>query len=233
VTPAVESTANHAKYPNGFQRQDARTRKNAGRAVTWRRRKPLIKTDLPRRVGGRAQAPRFTSYKSSCPVRATQASDSPELKASRDTNFPLQLNSYQITAADFCCKVILHVMNATEKNKTAWFTPKGQAVIRLRLLSSSRSRMGPRLWCRPRRGHPAQACDQRTYQAWAGIAKRQAGRKALCTIGGRLQGQPEAEPHRCLAAVLAREKKAELVTGDPEFKALEKEIKINWLKLIH
>jgi ribonuclease VapC len=34
----------------------------------------------------------------------------------------------------------------------------------------------------------------------------------------------------CFAAALARQKKAELVTGDPEFKALEKEIKINWLK---
>jgi len=32
-----------------------------------------------------------------------------------------------------------------------------------------------------------------------------------------------------LAAALAKEKKAELVTGDPEFKALEKEIKIAWL----
>ena len=32
------------------------------------------------------------------------------------------------------------------------------------------------------------------------------------------------------AAALAKEKKAELVTGDPEFKALEKDIKINWLK---
>ncbi|MCI0421353.1 MAG: type II toxin-antitoxin system VapC family toxin [Acidobacteria bacterium] len=32
------------------------------------------------------------------------------------------------------------------------------------------------------------------------------------------------------AAALAREKKAELVTGDPEFKALAKEIKIAWLK---
>ena len=32
------------------------------------------------------------------------------------------------------------------------------------------------------------------------------------------------------AAALAKEKNAELVTGDPEFKALEKEIKINWLK---
>lgn len=32
------------------------------------------------------------------------------------------------------------------------------------------------------------------------------------------------------AAALAKEKKAELVTGDPEFKALQKEIKIAWLK---
>lgn len=32
------------------------------------------------------------------------------------------------------------------------------------------------------------------------------------------------------AAALAKEKKAELVTGDREFKALEKEIKIVWLK---
>jgi predicted nucleic acid-binding protein len=32
------------------------------------------------------------------------------------------------------------------------------------------------------------------------------------------------------AAALAKEYKAELVTGDPEFKPLEKEIKINWLK---
>lgn len=32
------------------------------------------------------------------------------------------------------------------------------------------------------------------------------------------------------AAALAKEKKAELITGDLEFKPLEKEIKINWLK---
>ena len=32
------------------------------------------------------------------------------------------------------------------------------------------------------------------------------------------------------AAALAKEKRAELVTGDPEFKPLEKEIKITWLK---
>ncbi len=32
------------------------------------------------------------------------------------------------------------------------------------------------------------------------------------------------------AAALAKEKKADLVTGDPEFKALEKEIRVVWLK---
>lgn len=34
----------------------------------------------------------------------------------------------------------------------------------------------------------------------------------------------------CFAAALAKLKNCELLTGDPEFKALEKEIKINWLK---
>ena len=32
------------------------------------------------------------------------------------------------------------------------------------------------------------------------------------------------------AAALAKLKKAELVTGDPEFKAIEKEIKVTWLR---
>jgi ribonuclease VapC len=34
----------------------------------------------------------------------------------------------------------------------------------------------------------------------------------------------------CFATALAKERKAELVTGDPEFKEVEKEIKINWLE---
>src|SRR6266568_7872978 len=34
----------------------------------------------------------------------------------------------------------------------------------------------------------------------------------------------------CFAAALAKQKKAELVTGDPEFKEVESEIKIAWLK---
>ena len=34
----------------------------------------------------------------------------------------------------------------------------------------------------------------------------------------------------CFAAALAKTRNAELVTGDPEFKAVEGEIKIGWLK---
>jgi len=34
----------------------------------------------------------------------------------------------------------------------------------------------------------------------------------------------------CFGAALAKIKNVEFVTGDPEFKAVEKEIKINWLK---
>ncbi len=33
----------------------------------------------------------------------------------------------------------------------------------------------------------------------------------------------------CFAVALARLKKAELYTGDPEFKAVEKDIKVVWL----
>ena len=40
---------------------------------------------------------------------------------------------------------------------------------------------------------------------------------------------PPEEAAAAFAAALANEKKAELVTGDPEFKPLEKEVKINWL----
>ncbi|HEX3799049.1 MAG TPA: type II toxin-antitoxin system VapC family toxin [Verrucomicrobiae bacterium] len=34
----------------------------------------------------------------------------------------------------------------------------------------------------------------------------------------------------CFAAALAKQKNCELLTGDPEFKEVEKEIKIHWLK---
>jgi predicted nucleic acid-binding protein len=34
----------------------------------------------------------------------------------------------------------------------------------------------------------------------------------------------------CFAAALSKQKNAELLTGDPEFKAVEKDIRIHWLR---
>ena len=41
---------------------------------------------------------------------------------------------------------------------------------------------------------------------------------------------PKADKKNTKSSALAKGKKAELVTADTEFKAVEKEIKINWLK---
>ena len=83
------------------------------------------------------------------------------------------------------------------------------------------------------------------------MIRRKDGEAAWATIAGELKAAPiEFHPADrrladtaadfkarfkmsladAFAAALAKEKKAELVTGDPEFKALEKEMKINWLK---
>ena len=54
--------------------------------------------------------------------------------------------------------------------------------------------------------------------------------RALADIAADFKARFKISLADAFAAALAKEKKAELVTGDPEFKALEKEIKINWLK---
>ena len=82
------------------------------------------------------------------------------------------------------------------------------------------------------------------------IIRRKDGDAAWANIAGELQAAPiEFHPATrrladlaadfkarfklslaaAFAAALAKEKKAALLTGDPEFKPLEKEIKINWL----
>jgi ribonuclease VapC len=83
------------------------------------------------------------------------------------------------------------------------------------------------------------------------IIRRKDGDAAWATVAGELRAAPiEFHPATrpladiaagfkarfklsladAFAAALAKEMKAELVTGDPEFKALEKEIRIHWLK---
>jgi predicted nucleic acid-binding protein len=74
--------------------------------------------------------------------------------------------------------------------------------------------------------------------AWAEAAKVLQGlpidsystTRALADIAADFKAHFKLSLADAFAAALAKEKKAELVTGDPEFKALEKEIKIHWLK---
>lgn len=54
--------------------------------------------------------------------------------------------------------------------------------------------------------------------------------RALAEIAADFKARHKLSLAGAFAAALAKERKAELVTGDPEFKALEKDIKITWLK---
>jgi predicted nucleic acid-binding protein len=53
--------------------------------------------------------------------------------------------------------------------------------------------------------------------------------KSLTREAARIKAKRKMAYADCFAVALARLKKAELYTGDPEFKAVEKEIKIVWL----
>ncbi len=74
--------------------------------------------------------------------------------------------------------------------------------------------------------------------AWAEVAKILPGlpidfhstNRALADIAADFKARFKMSLADAFAAALARENKAELVTGDMEFKPLEKEIKIHWLK---
>ena len=56
-----------------------------------------------------------------------------------------------------------------------------------------------------------------------------AATRALADVAADFKARFKMSLADAFAAALAKEKKAELVTGDPEFKEVEKEIKINWL----
>ena len=75
-------------------------------------------------------------------------------------------------------------------------------------------------------------------EAWAEVAKVLQGlpiefhstNRALADTAADFKARFKISLADAFAAALAKEKKAELITGDPEFKPLEKEIKISWLK---
>jgi predicted nucleic acid-binding protein len=54
--------------------------------------------------------------------------------------------------------------------------------------------------------------------------------RALANAAADFKSQFKISLADAFAAALAREKKAELVTGDPEFKHLEREIDVRWLR---
>jgi predicted nucleic acid-binding protein len=54
--------------------------------------------------------------------------------------------------------------------------------------------------------------------------------RALADIAADIKARYRISLADAFAAALAKDRKAELVTGDPEFAAIEKEIKIVWLR---
>jgi ribonuclease VapC len=54
--------------------------------------------------------------------------------------------------------------------------------------------------------------------------------RALAGTAADFKARHKISLAEAFAAALAAEKRAAVVTGDPEFKALEKEIKIHWLR---
>jgi ribonuclease VapC len=53
--------------------------------------------------------------------------------------------------------------------------------------------------------------------------------QALAEIAGEIKAARKMSLADCFAVALAKYKKADVYTGDPEFKAVEKDIKVVWL----
>ena len=51
----------------------------------------------------------------------------------------------------------------------------------------------------------------------------------LAELAGEIKVSKRISLADCFAAALAHQKKADLYTGDPEFRSIEKEIKVIWL----
>jgi uncharacterized protein len=53
--------------------------------------------------------------------------------------------------------------------------------------------------------------------------------QTLAEIAGEIKASGKMSLTDCFAAALAKQKKADVCTGDPEFKAVEKDIKVLWI----
>ncbi len=54
--------------------------------------------------------------------------------------------------------------------------------------------------------------------------------QAMADLAGEIKATKKMSLADCFAAALAKDLKAELYTGDPEFHEVEKDVKIVWLK---
>jgi len=52
----------------------------------------------------------------------------------------------------------------------------------------------------------------------------------LTRMAARFKGRHRIAYADCFAAALAKQEKAVILTGDPEFRLLEKEVKVSWLR---
>ncbi len=53
--------------------------------------------------------------------------------------------------------------------------------------------------------------------------------RTLAELAGELKAVKKMSLADCFAAALARQKRADLYTGDPEFRSVEKDVKLVWL----
>jgi len=53
--------------------------------------------------------------------------------------------------------------------------------------------------------------------------------QTLAELAGEIKASKKMSLADCFAAALAKQKKADVYTGDPEFREVEKDIKIIWL----
>jgi len=51
----------------------------------------------------------------------------------------------------------------------------------------------------------------------------------LAELAGEIKASHKMSLADCFAAALAKQKKLEIYTGDPEFKEVEREVKVVWL----
>src|SRR5204862_68216 len=98
--------------------------------------------------------------------------------------------------------------------ETAYVTSKGQLVIPAAL----------------RKRHGIKAGTKIRFVERDGEIVIRPADQALAELAGEIKATKKMSLADCFAAALARDLKAELYTGDPEFHEVEKDVKIVWLR---